>query len=340
MGETANADTGFRVAILGAGAIGCFVGTALAASGCTVTFLGRDWLKQASDATGLSATTMDGRIMSLPPGEANIVSRIDQVGAADVYLVCTKSDDTATMAAALASTLQNAAATVISLQNGLDNAAVLQAHLPGAQVHPGMVAFNVISAGPANTIATTEGGIHLPDNNAGRTLATHIKKAGLECSLHHDMEGVQFAKLVLNLNNALNALSALPLVDELSDPRWRRVLAACMGEAMAVAKAQGIRPARIVKAPVALIPTILRLPTFLFTRLAAQMLKVDPAARSSMAEDFDKGRRPEIDHLNGKIVQLGAVSGVPTPVNERVTQTVMECFKGKASRPVDPDSLM
>lgn len=333
----------YRVAIIGAGAIGCYVGTRLAAAGCDVTFLGRVWLQQAAQDGGLSAQTMDGDHVVLTSGLANVVTTIADVGIADVYLVCTKSDDTATAAAELASILKPTTGTqanVVSLQNGLDNTAVLQAHLASAKVHPGMVAFNVVSRGTMSFAATTEGGIHLPDNTVGRTLAPHLQNAGIDCSLHDDMQAVQFAKLILNLNNALNALSGLPLVEELSDPRWRRVLAACMDEALDVAEALGIKPARIVKAPVGLIPTILRLPTFLFTRVAAQMLKVDPAARSSMAEDFDKGRRPEIDHLNGKIVQLGQTVGVATPVNERVTNAVLKCFEGKTARPLDPLTLV
>ncbi|MEM1040926.1 MAG: 2-dehydropantoate 2-reductase [Pseudomonadota bacterium] len=329
----------YRVAVIGAGAIGCYVGTRLAAGGCDVTFLGRGWLQEAAATGGLSAQTMDGNRVALAPGLANVVTTINDVGSADVYLVCTKSDDTPAIAADLSKLLaksQTKTAQVVSLQNGLDNTAVLQAHLADADVYPGMVAFNVVSKNATSFAATTEGGIHLPNNTVGRTLAGHLQNAEIDCALHDDIEAVQFAKLILNLNNALNALSGLPLVDQLSDPKWRRVLAACMDEALQVAKALGIKPARIVKAPVGLIPTILRLPTFLFTRLAAQMLKVDPAARSSMAEDFEKGRRPEIDHLNGKIVQLGKALGVATPVNERVTNTVSTCFEGKLTRPVDP----
>ncbi len=63
------------------------------------------------------------------------------------------------------------------------------------------------------------------------------------------------------------------------------------------------------------------------------MLRIDDTARSSMAEDLERGREPEIDYLNGEIVRLGQKLGIATPANEAVIGEVRELFaKGKRPR--------
>jgi len=71
-------------------------------------------------------------------------------------------------------------------------------------------------------------------------------------------------------------------------------------------------------------PFILSLPNWLFTRVAQAMLKVDPEARSSMWEDLQKGRRTEIDYLNGEIIKLAQKYDVPTPVNQKIFELVRQ----------------
>ena len=126
---------------------------------------------------------------------------------------------------------------------------------------------------------------------------------------HHDMASVQWGKLLLNLNNALNALAGVPLATQLADRRWRLILAAQIREGLRVLKAAGVRPARIEAVPPGLIPRILRLPNWLFRRVAARMLAIDPQARSSMWEDLERRRPTEIDDLQGAILALGKKSG-------------------------------
>ena len=127
------------------------------------------------------------------------------------------------------------------------------------------------------------------------------------------MSGVQWSKLLMNLNNALNALSGLSLVDELSDYRWRRLLAAQVAEAIACLRAHGIAMQRIGRVAPAMIPHVLRLPDWAFTVLARQMLTIDPSARSSMADDLERGLATEIDELQGAIIDLAERASLPVP---------------------------
>jgi 2-dehydropantoate 2-reductase len=67
---------------------------------------------------------------------------------------------------------------------------------------------------------------------------------------------------------------------------------------------------------------VLRLPTPLFRRIAARMLRIDPQARSSMADDLALGRATEIDALSGEVVRLAASLGVRAPLNEAMVARI------------------
>ena len=107
------------------------------------------------------------------------------------------------------------------------------------------------------------------------------------------MNAVLWGKLVLNLGNAINALAGLPLAEQFADRRWRRVLAAQIGEALAVMRACAIRPAAIGALRPALLPFVLRLPDFVFRIIARRMIAFDPQAKSSTLQDLERGRRTE-----------------------------------------------
>ena len=147
---------------------------------------------------------------------------------------------------------------------------------------------------------------------------------GAAVAEHADMTGVLWGKLLLNLNNALNALSGLPLAVELADRRWRVLLAAQIAEALTVLRAANIRLARIEAVPPRAIPSILQLPDFLFRAVAGRMLAIDPAARSSMWEDLERRRPTEIDYLQGAILELAGRTGLAAPVTARITRLVKD----------------
>lgn len=126
----------------------------------------------------------------------------------------------------------------------------------------------------------------------------------------------------MNLNNALVALSDLPLATELADRRWRLILADQIDEALSAMKASGVEPARIAGLRPALLPKVLRLPDWLFTLLAQRMLAIDPRARSSMWDDLQRGRPTEIDDLQGAVLRLAEKAGTPAPMVKRITALV------------------
>jgi len=153
-------------------------------------------------------------------------------------------------------------------------------------------------------------------------LAERLDVEGLEVETHADMTAVLWGKLLMNLNNALAALSGLPLATELADRRWRLILAGQIDEALAAMKALGIKPARIAGLRPALLPKVLRLPDWLFRRLARRMLAIDPQARSSMWDDLQRGRPTEIGELQGAALRLAEKAGTPAPLLTSVTALV------------------
>lgn len=310
-----------RICIYGAGAIGCYLGGRLAAGGADVDFIGRPSVGEELRQHGLTLTHYDGRDWCVAPETIAFSTEPDAAAAADLILVTVKSGATAQAAAELAD-LAAPNAVVISFQNGIGNADTLHAALPGRSVLAGMVPFNVIRRGPGAFHQASEGELEVEDAAAFAPFLTGFTSAGFALRRHRDMPPVQWAKLLLNLNNAVNALSALPLQQELAQRAYRRCLALAQAEALALLKQAGIQPARLTPLPAAWIPALLRLPDALFARLARKMLAVDPSARSSMADDLAAGRRTEVDWINGEVVRLAERLGRRAPVNARLISLI------------------
>ena len=129
---------------------------------------------------------------------------------------------------------------------------------------------------------------------------------------------MQRGKLLLNLNNAVNALNGLPLRAQLPDRDLRCCTAALIGEALAVLRRACIRPARLSPLPPVWLPGVLRLPTPRFRLIATRMLRIDGHARSSMADDLLLGRPTEIGAINDEVLRLAASVHIPATCNARI----------------------
>jgi len=223
-------------------------------------------------------------------------------------------------------------AVVVSFQNGLHNADVLRRHLAPTTVLTGMVQFNVVQRGGGTFHEGSEGKLEVEDDPRLAPFLPAFERAGLPLVRHARMAAVQWAKLLLNLNNAINALSDLPLKEQIATRTYRRSLALVQSEALALLDAGAIRPARLTPLPPHWIPRLLTLPDFVFTRVAARMLAIDPHARSSMWEDLEAGRATEVDYLNGEVVRLAERLGRTAPANARLTALVHAAESGGRRR--------
>ncbi|GAA3385230.1 2-dehydropantoate 2-reductase [Cryptosporangium minutisporangium] len=309
-----------RIAVLGAGLVGLYVGGALHAAGAEVSLIGRARMRSYAEGP-LALTDLDGGRVEIPAGALDYALDATALADAGLVLVTVKSADTAAAADVIAANAPQRPV-VLSLQNGVGNVDVLQTRLPGYEVVPGMVPFNVASPEPGRLHRATEGGLMAARTSALDPWLPAFAAAGLPVTLQADFVPVQWGKLLLNLNNAVNALAGVPLRAELSRRPYRRALALLIAEALRVLRAAGIQPARVTKVPPHALPTLLRVPDAVFARLAGAMLRIDPEARSSMWEDLAAGRRTEVDHLNGAVVRLAHQAGVPAPINQAVVDLV------------------
>lgn len=308
-----------HIVVAGAGAIGCFAGGLLAAAGHRVTLLVRPRIGAEIRGHGLSLTDFGGMAVQVDLDELTLSETPKCLADADVVLVTVKSGDTADIADVI-NRYAPSRAKVISLQNGLSNAQDLSRALPAYDVRAGMVPFNVVPMGQGGFHRATSGDIVIGAGSGD--LGQLLNVPYLTTTESRDIEGIQWGKFLINLNNALNALSGLTLQNQLKLRGWRCLMADQWQEALGVLRKNGITPVSTTPASISLIPWILRLPTPLFTRVAASMLTIDAQARTSMALDLMAHRSTEIDALQGLVIEMGHAVGLPTPINTMVAELV------------------
>ena len=293
-----------RVAVMGAGAVGSYFGGMLARAGTPVTLLGRRAHVEAIARNGLF-------IDSLNFQERVAVAASTQPDAArdaELVLFCVKTLDTEAAARLLAPHLVPGAL-LLSLQNGVDNAGRIRA-ATGTEAVPAVVYVAASLPAPGRVKHAGRGDLVIGRpgrNSAGRgaggddleRVAAIFARAGVPCRISENIEGELWAKLVWNCaGNAATALARASYGQVARNDHSRHVLLAAAKEVLEVARAAGVQ-----LPPMDLVGAGLKL---------AQELG---AATSSTAQDLVRGRRTEIDALNGFVARRGAELGVPTPVN-------------------------
>lgn len=313
-----------HVGVFGAGAIGAYVGARLAHAGTRVTLLARPSLVRELDAHG--ATLSDYRGFSAHVEGLHASDDVQVLRDATCVLVAVKSGDTEAAARALAPVLRPDAI-VVSFQNGVRNpdvlrAGLLGANVPRANVLAAMVPFNVVRSADGHFHQGTSGTLVIASHPGAVPLRDALISAGLPAVLDPAIEGKQWGKLLVNLGNAVNALSGVPIRTMIAKAGYRRVMASAFREAELLLRRAGIRPRLEMPVPARLVPRVLRLPDALFRFVLPVMAKVDAEARSSMSDDLMRGRRTEVDYLNGEIVRLAERLGTSAPINARIVELV------------------
>ncbi len=305
------AEGGGRVAVFGAGAVGCYFGGMLARSGVPVTLIGRPRHVDAIAAEGLlmKTTTFMERVRVATSTDA------EAARGADLVLVAVKAWDTEGAAHALAPHLAEGA-TVLSLQNGLENAALLRTGT-GRDAFPAVVWVAVEMTAPDELTHSGRGDLVIGDETpetpgaSGRRRALDraaalFARAGVPCLVSENVAGELWAKLAANCAfNAVSALGRARYARLTATPDRRRLFEDIVGEVLAVAAASGVD----LGCRDALGDA---------WRLGTTMAQ----ATSSMAQDLARGRRTEIDALNGFVARRGEALGVPAPVNRTLATLV------------------
>jgi 2-dehydropantoate 2-reductase len=309
------------IVVAGAGSIGCFVGGLLAGAGRAVSLLARPRVIAEIEGFGLNLTSLEGSSWHVASQQVKLSDDPNVMADAGMVLVTVKSADTSEVADAIARHAP-LGAVIVSLQNGVANAAVLRRLLPGRTVLAAMVPFNVIAAGEGRFHRATSGDIVIERDNAGT--AAKLSVPGLAMRPTDDIAGVQWGKLLVNLNNAINALCGLPLREQFAQRDWRALFADQMAEGLSAVRAEGTKPVSPTPVPLHWTPHLLRLPDALFALALAPAMKIDPQARSSMWEDLERRRRTEIDYLQGVITEIADRRGLEVPLSRRIVALIKQ----------------
>ncbi|NUQ19210.1 MAG: 2-dehydropantoate 2-reductase [Sphingomonas sp.] len=328
---------GPKIAVLGAGSVGCFIGGAWQAAGLPVTFIGRQRIARDVDEHGLTLSDYSGWRAEIPPGDVDYRCGPEPLDEAEIIAVTVKSGDTAEAAAQIAKHATRGAL-VISLQNGVSNVDILEQGLSGRfEIARGMVPYNVAYLGQGRFHKGVAGDLQADRRNGTRSLADAVAGSAAALKLSDDMLGLAWGKLLINLNNAVNALSGKTLQDELKHRDYRRVFAASMVEGLELLKLAEIEPATVGPISPQVLPRIVNSPDWLFNTVFLKRWKIDAKARSSMADDLATGRRTEVDYLNGELVRLAERLQRDAPVNRAIVELVHKAEEG--APPLAPKPL-
>ncbi len=325
--------------IMGAGSVGCYLGGWLAAAGADVSFIGRPRVLETLRRDGLTVSDMKNHQHAIPANALKLFEALPslELAAASstpqtpqtppvqppaLVLLTVKGSGTVQAAKELVAAGLPAGTLVVSFQNGVGNAELAQACAPSLKVLAGMIPYNVADLGHGVFHRGTTGSLMVQDDAQFAPWQAVFNSTQLQLKLVPDLKPVQWGKLLINLNNPVNALSGLTLLQEFSDWYFRRCLAALIEEAMQVLRQAQVPYAQVLAVPPEKFIRVLRLPNFLFKWVGKKMLQIDPKASSSMADDFALGRTTEIESLCGEVVRLAQNNGLQAPRNAAMVRLV------------------
>ena len=295
-----------KIAVMGAGAVGCYYGGMLARAGRDVVLIGRPRHAEAINQNGLRLETASFTESVRLKASANS----NGVKDADVVLCCVKTSDTEHAASEMALFLRPGAV-VVSLQNGIENPDLLRAQLR-QEVIPAAVYVATEMAGDGHVRHHGAGQLVIGQSPRSSEVADMFVSAGIPVEISENIQGVLWTKLIINCAyNALSAITALPYGKLVQHEGVEQVLRDVVEECLAVAARAGVTPVGDAWEGVQRIPKIMANQT------------------SSTAQDLKRGRQSEIDHLNGCIVRKGEELGVSVHAN-RMLRTLVKILESRS----------
>ncbi|MGA8221003.1 MAG: 2-dehydropantoate 2-reductase [Candidatus Acidiferrales bacterium] len=310
-----------RVAVLGAGAVGSYFGGMLARAGVDVTLIARPAHVEAIRRNGLFLDTVTFQEHVSVAASTDVSAARD----ADFVLFCVKTLDTEDAARSLAPHLAPTA-TVVSLQNGVDNVPRIRA-ASGIDALPAVVYVAAALPEPGHVkhsgrgeliVGEFAGAAHASPQQPPRAerFAALWAAAGVPCRLSPNIEVDLWTKMVMNCaGNAITAIAQTSFGNAARNAQTREVMRMVIDEAVAVGRAAGVQ-----------------LPEAGWVEKGIKNAEGLGDATSSMAQDIARGKRTEIDSLNGYIVRRGTVLGVPVPVNSTLFALVKLIEEGLSPR--------
>ncbi len=337
-GQLATAGQRYCVGIVGAGHVGCYLGAHLCQDhALDIKFFGREIMALELAAHGLSATSFDHQSYFVQP--VAFYSSLHSLIECDVVLLTVKATALIPMLAQLNRFLRPDVP-VVALQNGIGIGEMLSQDLPNPVLRA-LVPFNIVKPKAGQFYRAGAGSMVWQQNNfaAVNYIISVCNRLQLRSRVQQDITAAEYGRLLFDLNNALNAISRLPLRQQLLERNYRLLLAAAMQEWLAVCAARGVKPLAFTCLPNRLLPYILHLPTVLFQYLPAAILPADGQVRSAMWHDLQAGRRTEIMFLNGAVARMAQQHHLRAPVNSLLTECIKRAESGDTAYPAVAELL-
>lgn len=317
---------GRKVAVLGAGAVGSFVGGMLALGGARVTLVAREKQVAAVNRDGLKLRV--GGAERIVKDNLRAVTELDE--APELLLITVKSFSLEAALAGLQGKIGRDTV-IVSLQNGIGNELKIRTAFPDNRVYAGVICAYLDFPEPGTVVCADDRiglGVGSFDGDAAglEEVADWLRASRMEVATAVDGLALKWSKLLLNVAfNALNAVTGLATDRIMADKRYGRLAARALKEAFAVMRAEGIRPVDLPGYPVKTLEKICRLPVPLVARALAFGTRKATRAVSSMQQDLRRGRGlTEIDELNGVIVRLAENHGLDAAANRELCALVRE----------------
>ena len=282
-----------KIAVLGAGAVGCYFGGMLARAGNAVTLIARANHVAAINKNGLYLDCLSFK----EHVRLNATTDVSEISGADLILCCVKSSDTEDAIRLIAPHIKKDAV-ILSLQNGVDNYERIRATISNP-TFPSVVYVAHVGRGELAIGAAGAQGDWTSTLNA---IATLFSTSNVPCNVSPDVKRDLWAKFLVNCAyNGISAIGAIDYGQMVETAEIKKLIDALTGEFLLIAKSEGVN----ISAEEAI-------------KVNAQIPITMPRQKSSTAQDLMRGKQSEIDYLNGLIVRKGIEHNIPTPANQAI----------------------
>jgi len=327
-----------KYSVIGLGAVGSIIGGLLANSGEKVILIGKPNQVEEISKKGLKINGINNSILVK---NVQISTDLSLISNSDVIIICVKSQDTKYLAEELKKYIKKSSI-IISLQNGIKNSKILK-EITGNTVFSGVILFNALYIKPGEVSLTLKGGLILEadvlNKEVVKSFIEVFKKSGIECKLDTDIEGYLWSKLIVNLQNAVTALTGQTIKESILNKDSRAIIIATMKEGLDILQKS--------KIPYKTLPdidpkiTIRRLTILnsVFLKFGSRILKLNETARGSMWQSLYRGRPTEIDYINGEIVNHANKHNLKAPINKKLIELVKEAEKTNNTKSYEPSKL-
>ncbi len=327
-----------KYAVIGLGAVGSIIGGLLAKSGEEVILIGKTNQVEEIRNKGIK---INGLNNSIHVDNVEVSTDLSLVSDSDVIIICVKSQDTQNLAEELNKFIKKSTI-IISLQNGVRNSKILK-EVTGNTVFSGIILFNALYNNPGDVTLTLKGGLILETNSLYKEKVEGFIKVlneyKIETILETNIQGFLWSKLVVNLQNAVTALTDQTIKDSIVNKDSRAIIIATMKEGLDILQKS--------KIPYKTLPDIdpkitirrLKILNSVLLKFGSKILKLNKTARSSMWQSLYRGRPTEIDYINGEIIDLAKNHDLKAPINKKLVELIKEAEKNNKTNSYEPTKL-